>query len=267
MKLLTSLSEFDWIAEGISKVDAKTQTTVAHCIPPVFPSYAKILHSIYEDLSVRDRRLTWQQEEAGTPLDHEPMSEGEEAIASVLSRSTLVYGAATPDASLKRIRWAELAGRLGMRFTPTLSAASFTRRFRGRSWPRHLIGPMEGGLADFERDALKSVLSGQTGVDRVLFRFWLLATTRWEGDKIFEGTLDEVSFFPDEDLGVRFTPTHWYPEDRSWIVCSDYDLTFSLVGGAESLIQRLLDHPILECVRVSLDTRVDWNADLKNVAH
>lgn len=264
MKLLTTLSECDWITEGIAEM---TNGTVAHCLPPVFPSYVKILHSIYEDLSVQNDQLTWQEEDKARALGPEPKTETERILAEAFSRSTLVYGGAGPGSRLTRIRWAELARRLGVPFVPTLSAASFTRQFPGGSWPRHLIGPNEGNLVGSERDALVSVLRSHTDTGRILFHFWLLATTEWESDKVFEGSLDEADLFPDKRLGVRCTPTHWFPEDRSWLVCSDYDLTFSLVGGSEVLIQQLLNHPVLECVPVSPETRVDRNADLESTVH
>lgn len=264
MKLLTTLSECDWITEGVAEMGPSTEHTVAHCVPPVFPFYAKIFHPIYEDLSIQDEKLSWQEKDKARVPGPEPRTETERVLAEILSQSTLVYGGACPGRRLLPIRWAELARRLGIPFAPTLSAASFTRQFPGRSWPRHLIGPVEGSLVGSERDALISILRSHPGTDRVLFRFWFLATVEWKDDKVFEGTLDEAGLFPSETLGARRTPTHWFPEDRSWLVCSDYDLTFSLVGGSECLIRELLSHPVLECVPVWPDTRVDWNADLES---
>ena len=220
-----------------------------------------------EDLSVQDDQLTWQEEDKARAPGPEPETEIGRILAEALRASTLVYGGVRPDARLLRVRWAELARRLGIPFVPTLSADSFTRQFPGGSWPRHLIGPDGGNLVGAERDALVSVLRGHTDTDRILFRFWYLATVDWTGDKVFEGMLDEAELFPDEGLGVRCTPTHWFPEDRSWLVCSDYDLTFSLVGGSEHMVQQLLDHPILECVRVTPNTRVDAKADLGSSIH
>ena len=78
---------------------------------------------------------------------------------------------------------------------------------------------------------------------------------------------NEGHLFPDTELGVRCTPTHWFPEDRSWLVTSSYDLTFSLIGGSEHLVQQLLGHPVLECVRVAPTTRVDRKADLESTSH
>lgn len=267
MKLLATLSESKWITEGRAKAHPNAAGTVAHCIPPVFTSYAKVFHPIYEALSVRDRKQTWQEEEEAKGPQLEPVTEVQRVIADVLSQSTLVYGAAHPGSRLVRIRWAELTRRLGMTFVPTLSSWSFTRQFPGRSWPRHLIGPQEGNLGDIERDALASVLHRHIVGDRIFFYFWLLATMDWRADKLFEGTLDEVGLFSNGTHGVRRTPTYWFPEDRSWLVCTNYDLTFTLVGGSEPLIRDLLAHPLLESVPVRPATRVDSNADLENNAY
>lgn len=89
----------------------------------------------------------------------------------------------------------------------------------------------------------------------------------WEDDKVFEGRLDEAILLPGDEFGVRCTPSHWFPKDRSWLVRSGYDLTFSLFGGSETLIHQLLNHPVLECVRVFPSTRVGRNADLGSTVH
>lgn len=263
MKLLTTLSDCSWITEGVANLAPGTNHTVAHCIPPIFSSYTKILHPIYEDLSIQNKELTWQEEDKAKAPMPVPKTETERTLADILSGSTLVYGGSHAGSRLARIRWADLAGRLGLSVGPTISAQSFTRKFPGGSWPRHLIGPEEGYINGPEREALASVLCRHTNVDRVFFHFWLLATTNWESDKLFEGLLDEVSLFPDEALGVRRTPTHWFPEDRGWLVCSDYDLTFTLVGGSANLAHELLHHPALECLPVQPKTRVDWRGDLE----
>jgi len=201
MKLLTTLSECSWITEGVVKTSPDTKSTVAHCIPSIFPSYAKIFHPIYEDLSVQDEKLSWQEDDKDKGPKPKPETETQRLIVEVLSQASLVYGAARPGSRPVRIRWAELAKRFGMPFVPTLSSWSFTRQFPGRRWPRHLIGPVEGNLIGPERDALAAVLRRHAATHRNLFRFWFLATTDWGDDKVFEGTLDEVGLFPDEVAG------------------------------------------------------------------
>ncbi|WP_347661030.1 hypothetical protein [Micromonospora sp. B9E7] len=43
-----------------------------------------------------------------------------------------------------------------------------------------------------------------------------------------------------------FSPTNLWPEDRSWMVWTDYDLQGSKVSGSKSLIEAVERHPVLE---------------------
>jgi hypothetical protein len=155
-----------------------------------------------------------------------------------------------------------LAHDVGLRYLPTLSSSSFTRQFPGGFWPRRLVGPDQGNLEAQTRDVLVSILQRHTKVSRCLFHVWILAAIKWEEDLLFQGALSEASLFPDKVENVRLTPTHWFPEDRSWLVCTDYDLTFTLIGGSESLVGDLLNSSAVECLRVDPETRVDGKADL-----
>lgn len=261
MKRVASLAEIEWIAAGV-RPRTSERASVAHCVPPIYPAYAKLFHPMYEDLAVQSDEVTWQEAERAAPS----MADDSECPAArimqeVIGRSTPAYGGAEPRSQPVRIRWAQLARRLGLPFVPTLSAWSFTRRCSGGSWPKHLIGPEEGNFAGTNRDALVSVLRRHTEVDRCLFHVWLLATLRWKEDLLFEGSLSDALLFPDGVPGVRLTPTHWFPEDRAWFVCTAYDLTFTFIGGSESLVRDLLDHGELECVPVRPETRIDLNAD------
>ncbi|NEJ22275.1 hypothetical protein GR247_19190 [Rhizobium leguminosarum] len=254
MQRFTDLSEIDWIKHGVAKASPETLGTVSRLIPPVYPAYVKIFHPLYEDLTVEDMQLTWHDH---AKLFRQPTSsEQQDAVGTILSNSTMVYGGPTSESQLVRLRWRALCSALGMPYAPTLSVWSFTRYFVGGSWPKRLIGPEEGTLA-----SLISVLRRHTPVGPCFFHLWLLATEDME-DLVFRGTLDEAATFPDKIPDARLTPTHWFPEDHSWLVCSDYDLTFTLVGGSESLAQDLMDSQLLECVRVHPDTRIDSHADV-----
>jgi len=63
---------------------------------------------------------------------------------------------------------------------------------------------------------------------------------------------------------VRRTPTYWWPADRAWCVCTDNDLTFTLIGGSASLIGALLADDVLECIQVEASSRVGYLADHLN---
>jgi hypothetical protein len=44
----------------------------------------------------------------------------------------------------------------------------------------------------------------------------------------------------------RFTPELWWPEDRSWLVWSDWDLLGTKIFGSHALIQQIREHQDIE---------------------
>lgn len=256
MERIASLHEVDWIGAAMAP-RSPPETTVANCVPPIFPAYAKIFHPIFEDLSVLDRKLSWDEWERRCFADSAEHPE---------RRYEIMYAEADAQAQLQRVSWTTLAERYGLLYTPTLNASSFSHRFPDRLWLRYLFGPADGRLDDATRDALAEVLARHHGEgEDCFFHFWILATKQWETDLLYRGPLREVAQFQDNFEEVRLTPTHWFPPDRRWLVCTDYDLSFTLVGGAEALIADLLGSDRLECVRVRPDTRVDDKADVPNL--
>lgn len=264
MQRIASLAKIEWITSGvippIERVDGQpwSGTTVSNCVPPVFSAYAKVLHPIYEDLTIEDSTLSWDDVDKGrrSPSD---------LVEELKQSAKLVY--VTPDGQrpLRRVRWAELAQRYGLQYTPELMAETFTRIFPGASWPRHLFGPTEGSLDEEMRDALVEILKDRTESGDCYFHFWFMATRELEQDLLYRGPIGEVRLFPDSIPDVRLTPTHWFPVERTWLVCTDYDLCFTLVGGPDELVDVLLDSSTLECVRVEPDTRIDNYGDVANV--
>ena len=86
---------------------------------------------------------------------------------------------------------------------------------------------------------------------------------RCESDVVFRGKLhDSIHCCDDDD--VHASPTHWWPADRDWLVGTDWDLKFSLVGGSSELIARLLADDELECIAVTPETRIDFRSDQLN---
>lgn len=252
MQQMPTLEEIEWITAG----------TVELPSGPVFPAYAKIFHAIYEDLSITNRDLTWNQEEIG---ETSALSPSNDPIERLKERSTLVYGAPEPSAPLRRISWSAVADRYGLRYTPTLHVGSFNQRFVGGSWPRYLLGPAEGCLAEDERDALAAILDGELKGSDCYFHFWVLATTKCESDLLYRGPVREVALFGNGINTVRLTPTHWFPPDRSWLIHSDYDSTVTLIGGPDHLIEAVLHTEGLEALRVTAETRLGSLADHPNL--
>ncbi|MFC9586247.1 hypothetical protein ACFVJ8_25980 [Streptomyces yangpuensis] len=47
-----------------------------------------------------------------------------------------------------------------------------------------------------------------------------------------------------------FSPSNLWAQDRSWVLCTDYDLWATEVAGPPALIEALLNDPELEAVRL-----------------
>ena len=128
-------------------------------------------------------------------------------------------------------------------------------------WPRFLIGPNEGNLDSRELSDLLSVLRHFTGTQDCFFRFSEIPFLTTNKPILFRGVLDELPAFLTKG-DYQFTPEYWWPVDRSWCVCSDYDLTFTVVAGSKELVSRLLKHDSLEVLAVSSQTRIDSYAPI-----
>lgn len=117
MKKVSSLAEIDWITKGIRR-RGPADVSVAHCIPPVFPAYAKLFHPINEDISAQNDEITWQEEEkTERPDSISSVNPIARKIQEVVRSSTLVYGGAKPSSRLIRVRWEQLARRVGLHFS------------------------------------------------------------------------------------------------------------------------------------------------------
>jgi len=88
---------------------------------------------------------------------------------------------------------------------------------------------------------LLSILQSHTYTNRCFFHVWFLSTFDCKEDLLFEATLADAAAFPNKVANVRNTPTHWFPADHSWLVCTDYDLTFTTAAASKCLAH--LDFP------------------------
>jgi hypothetical protein len=106
-------------------------------------------------------------------------------------------------------------------------------------WPRFIYGPSDGTLDAIDRQELTSVLVRFTPGTECFFRFAEIPFLATEAPLLFEGLLARLEPFLSRNERYQFGPEYWWPADRSWCVCSDYDLTFTIVGGCSRLYRGL----------------------------
>ena len=250
----TDASPFEWIRSGRVKTEPNCGkpdwpgVPVAAVVPAVFETYAKIFHSIegrYENI---DR-----------PLDPE-----ETKILGLPKCSLLrdFVQQMRTQAEAPTLRWKQLTDALGLPFQRQLSDEWFRAVLPLGCWPRYVWGPAEGILEEREAAMLISILSTFSESSKCYFRFAEIAYIATDEPLLYSGELSHLSQFLKE-TDRQFTPEYWWPEDQSWCLCSDYDLSFTILGGSQELVNRILTNEYLESICVTPDTRVDFRAPIE----
>ncbi|PYT82376.1 MAG: hypothetical protein DMG40_06375 [Acidobacteria bacterium] len=246
---------FEWIrnrrAEFLPRDKPDWKSFVSNPIPKQFEAYAKILHQT--DASYKN-------------IDN-PLTEREISILKIPPCTTLrsFVERRRKENLGPRIRWRELAQLFGVPFEAEICHEWFRARMEEPGcWPRFLLGPDDAGLNDEELSAVLSVLQPFAGNQDSFFRFSEIALIATEKPIQFCGTLDELSAFLATGK-YQFTPEYWWPADHSWCVCSDYDLTFTLVAGCKELVSGVLNDATLEAIQVTPQTRIDDYAPMSTL--
>jgi len=160
-----------------------------------------------------------------------------------------------------RVLWSDYLERTGAPGRSVRMPPCF-RWFKEFSFRAHMRPPSEGST-DFESfQAMIEVLvaaSPQGASTRVLWYFWDWVATHQHHDFESEVWIGELSDLVPMYLndGRQFTPQNIWPDDRTWLVCIDYDLMATHVRGSESLISAIRRHPVLETTQYKRVRRAD----------
>jgi hypothetical protein len=247
--------EFEWIRTGREELRARNAANwkgnfVSNLLPSKFDAYAKILHSVEASYKIVD--------------DPHPLTQREIAILRVprCKKLRAFVENLRREGRDERIRWKTLAQLLGVPFDPEICHEWFRASMEDPlCWPRFLTGPADGNLNAKEFDEAISVLRDVSGGQDCFFQFakWPLITK--DKPLIYRGALDELAALLSEKA-YQFTPEYWWPVDRSWCLCSEYDLKFTIVGGSKDLISAVLNNATLEALEVNPQTRIDDSAPI-----
>jgi hypothetical protein len=244
---------FEWIRSGRDELLASDNPSwkgnfVSHLLPKSFEAYAKLLHSIDANYQNIDN----------------PLSEREVSILKIPPCKKLrsFVESLREERRGSRIRWETLAHLFGMPFKSEICHEWFQVSMEEQGcWSRFLFGPDDGNLNSNELSELLSVLRVFTGSQECFFRFAEIPFITTEKPILFRGVLDELPTFLAEGE-YQFTPEYLWPADQSWCVCSDYDLTFTIVAGSKELVSCVLNDATLEALEVTPQTRIDSYAPM-----
>lgn len=205
-----------------------------------------ILHAMYEHpglpggLSHDD---TYRMQRAVEPF--EPPADIAGADAWKQLEAATVIGcpggkSARPGPEWRRLRWREYARRLGVNPFGDRRLPTF-RSFPHRSWPANVRPPAEGAL---DREQYRRLLSqlARHSSDGEHTLCYLLYAQCWDHrqPRLFRGTLRSArEHYDDQPVAHGGAPNNIWPEDRSWLTYSDYDLWGTRVSGSARLVAAL----------------------------
>ncbi|MFF1401421.1 hypothetical protein ACFVZD_48100 [Streptomyces sp. NPDC058287] len=160
-----------------------------------------------------------------------------------------------PGPGWERLRWAQLAARIGdpvvpqglypgFRCFPSAKEAGVQRG--SVEWPA------EGSLDRPTWDQLIQFLTAHSlqGADTACLAYYNPIIARdFETGHVRSGRLgDARALFDNPD--VLYTPSNLWAADRSWVVCTDYDLWGTKVCGPRPLVEALLADLTIEAIRL-----------------
>ena len=233
LELAPGLSEADWVVEGIRGwLNDRKQDPYLECyIPGGFDAYARLLHPAY--------RLN----DAGERVP---------------------------------VRWAEIAAQNGLTNYPRIGFYHIHNLRRSNPGGNmHLDDwPSEGRLPSAECQVLAALMQEFTGSpERHYFCFWdgygqeeFFPALRGRPKVcidlgidlrnyfLFRGRLDSGRI---EQAFRSRSPNIWWPADRAWCIITDIDAMETWVGGSAVCIERILNHPQLEVLPITLDAWSD----------
>lgn len=235
----TDADEWDWVNGTLLKC--------AHSLPEGFERYCILLHPAYEapngragaDMTVRELSLSNM---------HIPGFEKHNRTFAMIDelRGEFDWDSDTlPPANVSRIPWRNLAADYGIPYDLNLPGR-FHDLWQG-SEPVFLVGRNEGHLNLSTRKHLLRHLAPFTGMQACYFYYMLWANCTLEG-LLLTGRLADIE--PGFAEFSHVTPTYWWPVDRSWCLWTDYDCTFSAIGGPKALVGTLESDPNIDCIHL-----------------
>ena len=157
------------------------------------------------------------------------------------------------------ISWQNTAEKYGMRFYAETNKISFVTHFEDIGYPTDLYFPIEGILPRQLFVELLKVLESYTPSNEFII-YQTAPYTIWKDEKV----QDLVACNADEVLTYfdKFFAGYLYAADKSWIIFTDCDLYFTIIGGTKELVSALAESQ-LETIICSNLSRVDEKGSMR----
>ncbi|MFF8609588.1 hypothetical protein ACF06X_27085 [Streptomyces sp. NPDC015346] len=232
-------------------------------MPPPMPDAVWVLNAMYEhedqneltEVSYHEYRQARLARLADGSIKPDPLA-GVDLEVGIATGGGLGR-AEHPGRGWRRLRWAELARRTGDPVVPERLLPSyrcFPSARKNNSWPLGIRPPTEGSLDRETWNRLVAILTEHSpaGPGTACLAYYnplMLGAADFENLHVQAGRLGDAEILygnPEAD----FSPSNFWAEDHSWVLCTDYDLWGTKVAGPPALIEALLDDIEIEAVRL-----------------
>ncbi|MBW5483521.1 hypothetical protein [Streptomyces bambusae] len=249
-----------WPRAGASEAgwlrDLTSDDGVTGFMPPALPDAAWVLHSMYEhELGPTDMSFVEYQRRVLTGGGPEivPGLEPADVMDAVLGEH--------PGPRWRRLRWTELARRIGDPTVPEgrLPCHTSFPSMAPVRWPVGIKAPSEGRMDRADWNRLITILAEHSpqGASTPCLAYYsplLRGAEDFAELRLRAGTVADARVLIDHPEEDGWTPSNLWPLDRSWVVCTDYDLWATKVAGPARLVEALLGDTEIEAVRLPWDT-------------
>ncbi|MCX5199249.1 hypothetical protein OOK31_36120 [Streptomyces sp. NBC_00249] len=245
---LAASGETDWLRE-LADDDGLTGF-----MPPPHPDAAWVLHSMYEhEVGPTDMSYaTYNQAvlmAGGTGPEIIPGLDPAEVFGGTQGEH--------PGPRWRRLRWAELSQRIGDPLVPEGKFPCYTAFPSLRQpvgWPVGICAPSEGYVDRADWNRLVDLLTEHSpqGPDTPCLAYWtplVLGAEDFDNLSVRSGRLGDAKALYDHPE-PEWSPSNLWARDRSWVLCTDYDLWATKVAGPAPLIEALLADKDVEAVRL-----------------
>lgn len=151
----------------------------------------------------------------------------------------LNYDEELPEEDFDRIKWGEFFSKKGKVFEFEKANKLIINFYKQFNQMNNELFPGEGLMDKEHLNSLIDIVKRIYGNQEIEVYYNLLSTKNWKKDRIYKGRISDLyQLFDNEEL--QLTPSLIYPNDKKWVVNTDYDLPFSFIGGERKLIDELV---------------------------
>ncbi|MDX2246516.1 MAG: hypothetical protein SF052_07065 [Bacteroidia bacterium] len=242
--------------------------TIGHCIPPKFESYCKIFHPF--EVTEDEEDILEPNKDYGQLVYLTISTDNHELkITEQRNDGTVVDILERQQKRLKEyhskkwdfVTWKSIADKYDLTFHNEINPKTYVDKFQKIGWQRNLNFPSEGYLPRKILTKLLTLLKENSSSDES-YIYQKPPHNIWKDNKdcdLVKCHLHEVlEYFDNDFIG------YLYSADKSWVVFTDTDLCFTLVGGHKQLIDKIISSE-LEVLECAATTRVDNYSDKINI--